>query len=69
MFLVLEKKPTFDKQYNEVQPTHINFNNNRSFIVDQNSKKMVTMGVEQHNLFWLLDVEITRLVQQKDGSN
>ena len=48
---------------------HINFNNNRSFIVDQNSKKMVTMGVEQHDLFWLLDVEITRLVQQKDGCN
>jgi hypothetical protein len=28
----------------------INFNNNRCFIVDKNSKKMVTMGVEEQGL-------------------
>jgi hypothetical protein len=36
---------------------HINFSDNRCFIVDKNSKKMVAMGVEEHGLFQLLYVD------------
>jgi hypothetical protein len=46
---------------------HIDFNDNKHFIVDKNSKMMVVMGVEEQSLFQLLNIENKRLVQRKDG--
>jgi hypothetical protein len=33
---------------------HINFSNNKWFIVDKNNKNMVSMGVEEQGLFLLI---------------
>jgi hypothetical protein len=48
---------------------HINFNDNRCFIVDKNNKKMVAMGVEERGLFQLIEIDKAKLVQQKDDFN